>query len=415
MQRYAFVRYRRPSSLLPSVGQLGFGPSRKSPPHFWRRLWEGTIAMARGRSSYQNVGSCMTRFRQSQADSRQRAPPVDVAVAPAAATGGIPAPSAVVPATALEMAKFQGQMQQLTGICLGLQAQLSGQPAPTASISQERQAKSSHWRSRAPPAPCLSRGAQGLVNLLNSQVVFGVGRCAYLLGFFELLNSKRLESSCSSLYCTCASVHLPKSPIRSPTPRSVVGANSHKSGRADSAHSEQELARRLRCVVDLERRVDAMVQHVEGKAPAEEDLNFCSPFIAEILKARVSPKLPLSTIAPYDSTSNPADHIHGFESHMVFHGASDVAKCRAFPATLKETARAWFEALPAGSISSFHHDQGRSQLLAIRKKKGEALWDYIKRFQTKALRIPCLDVLLATSALIQGTRDGFLQRTLGVQ
>ncbi|MQM06734.1 hypothetical protein Taro_039559 [Colocasia esculenta] len=52
---------------------------------------------------------------------------------------------------------------------------------------------------------CLSRGAQGLVNLLNSQVVFGVGRCAYLLGFFELLNSKRLESSCSSLYCTCAS------------------------------------------------------------------------------------------------------------------------------------------------------------------------------------------------------------------
>ncbi|MQM13889.1 hypothetical protein Taro_046817 [Colocasia esculenta] len=52
---------------------------------------------------------------------------------------------------------------------------------------------------------CLSLGAQGLVNLLNSQVVFGVGRCAYLLGFFELLNSKRLESSCSSLYCTCAS------------------------------------------------------------------------------------------------------------------------------------------------------------------------------------------------------------------
>ncbi|MQL81906.1 hypothetical protein Taro_014374 [Colocasia esculenta] len=52
---------------------------------------------------------------------------------------------------------------------------------------------------------CLSRGAQGLVNLLNSQVVFRVGRCAYLLGFFELLNSKRLESSCSRLYCTCAS------------------------------------------------------------------------------------------------------------------------------------------------------------------------------------------------------------------
>ncbi|MQM18035.1 hypothetical protein Taro_051021 [Colocasia esculenta] len=38
---------------------------------------------------------------------------------------------------------------------------------------------------------------------------------------------------------------------------------------------------------------------------------------------------------------------------MVFHGASDAAKCRAFPTTLKETARAWFETLPAGSIISF--------------------------------------------------------------
>ncbi|MQL80188.1 hypothetical protein Taro_012637 [Colocasia esculenta] len=47
---------------------------------------------------------------------------------------------------------------------------------------------------------CLSRSAQGLVNLLNSQVVFGVGRCAYLLGFFESLHSKRLESLCSD--CT---------------------------------------------------------------------------------------------------------------------------------------------------------------------------------------------------------------------
>ncbi|MQL82182.1 hypothetical protein Taro_014648 [Colocasia esculenta] len=33
---------------------------------------------------------------------------------------------------------------------------------------------------------CLRRSAQGLVNLLNSQVVYGVGCRAYLLGFFEL-------------------------------------------------------------------------------------------------------------------------------------------------------------------------------------------------------------------------------------
>ncbi|MQM10723.1 hypothetical protein Taro_043621 [Colocasia esculenta] len=42
---------------------------------------------------------------------------------------------------------------------------------------------------------CMSRSAQGLVNLLNSQVVFGVGRCAYLLGFFESSHSKRCNKS----------------------------------------------------------------------------------------------------------------------------------------------------------------------------------------------------------------------------
>ncbi|MQL73040.1 hypothetical protein Taro_005382 [Colocasia esculenta] len=157
---------------------------------------------------------------------------------------------------------------------------------------------------------------------------------------------------------------------------------------------------------------------------------FRSPFSGEILEARVSPKLPLPTIAPYDGTTDPADHIRGFESHMVFHGASDAAKCRAFPATFKETARAWFETLPAGSITSFcqlkksFRDNflgGRSQpqtaasLLAIRQKKGEALWDFVKRFRIEALRVSRIDVPLSTSALIQGTRDGFLQWTLGDQ
>ncbi|MQL69843.1 hypothetical protein Taro_002135, partial [Colocasia esculenta] len=44
---------------------------------------------------------------------------------------------------------------------------------------------------------CLSRRVQVLVNVLNSQAVCGVGRRAYLLGFFESSHSKRLESSCS--------------------------------------------------------------------------------------------------------------------------------------------------------------------------------------------------------------------------
>ncbi|MQM20567.1 hypothetical protein Taro_053588 [Colocasia esculenta] len=148
--------------------------------------------------------------------------------------------------------------------------------------------------------------------------------------------------------------------------------------------------------------MDAIIQKAEGRLLGDDDLDFRSPFIAEILEAWVSPKLPLPSIAPYNGTTDPTDHVHGFESHMVFHRASDAAKCRSFPTTLKEAARAWFEALPAGSISSFH------QLKKF-------FSDNFLRFRTEALCIPSLDVSLATSALIRGTRDSFLQRTLGVQ
>ncbi|MQM02665.1 hypothetical protein Taro_035432 [Colocasia esculenta] len=93
-----------------------------------------------------------------------------------------------------------------------------------------------------------------------------------------------------------------------------------------------------------------------------------SPSSVEILETQVSPKLPLPSIAPYDGTSDPASHIHGFESYMVFHEASDAAKCRVFPAMLKETARAWLQPRIVAS------------LLSLQQKKGEALWDYVKQF-----------------------------------
>ncbi|MQM23320.1 hypothetical protein Taro_056384, partial [Colocasia esculenta] len=203
------------------------------------------------------------------------------------------------------------------------------------------------------------------------------------------------------------------STVAPPPARSVVGANSHKSGRETSPPSDLELARRLHRGVDLERHVDAMVQRAEGKAPMDEDLAFHSTFTAVILEARVSPKLPLPTIASYDGTTDPADHIYGFESHMVFHGTSDAAKCRAFLATLKETTRAWFEALPAGSISSFHllKKSFRDNFLRGKSQPRTAA----SLLAIEALHIPHLDIPLATSALIQGTHDGFLQRTLGVQ
>ncbi|MQM05369.1 hypothetical protein Taro_038175, partial [Colocasia esculenta] len=195
-------------SLLPSsVGPSSFSPSKQRPPHFWRRLWE----------------------------SRRRSPPIDVDTAPAGANNDVPAPVAAVPAIALEMAELWGQMQQLTGICLTLQAQLAGPPAPTVSLPRERHRQ--------------SRRIDDLDQQENSPH-----------------QSRRAPSEERAPECRGRS---PRRSVAAPRPlRSVVAANSHGSAREGSANSEQELARSLRRVVDLERRVDAMVQRAEGKTPA---------------------------------------------------------------------------------------------------------------------------------------------------
>ncbi|MQM16114.1 hypothetical protein Taro_049069 [Colocasia esculenta] len=257
--------------------------------HIWRRLWERRCHGSR---------TILIPERRKQGDEvppvvRGLSPPIppgDVAIAPAGANHDVPAPPAAAPATALEVAELRGQMQQLTGVCLALQAQLAGAAAPAVSLPREQQGVSSHRRSRIPLAPQEQQADSPHRSLRAPSE--------------ERAPERRGRS--------------PRRSVASPRPpRSVVGGNSHNSGRGGPANSEQELARRLRRVVDLEHRMDAMVQRVEGKAPAEDDLDFRSPFSREILEAQVSSKLPLPTIAPYDGTTDPADHIHGFESHMA--------------------------------------------------------------------------------------------------
>ncbi|MQL90487.1 hypothetical protein Taro_023086 [Colocasia esculenta] len=205
---------------LSSGGPFGSGPNRITPPHLAPSV--GTdAAMARGGSSYQNVGSRATRSRQSRGDSRRRSPPVDVAIAPAGANHDVPAPAVAAPATTLEVAELRGQMQQLTGVCLTLQVQLAGAAAPAVSLQRERQAESSHRRSRAPPAP-------------QEQQADSPHR-SHRAPSEERVPERRGRS--------------PRRSVASPRlPRSVVGGNSRASGRGGPANSEQELARRLRRV-----------------------------------------------------------------------------------------------------------------------------------------------------------------------
>lgn len=141
------------------------------------------------------------------------------------------------------------------------------------------------------------------------------------------------------------------------------------------------------------------------------------------MEAPISPKFLLWTFTPYDGTIDSANHIHNFESNLVFHRASDAVKCLAFVITLRENTQTWFESLPGEIISSFQQlkklfkenffsykkeTKSAVSLFAIMQVHEESLCDFMSHFQNETLCIPCRDVSIAMIALRQGTRDSIL-------
>ncbi|RYR73594.1 hypothetical protein Ahy_A02g008018 [Arachis hypogaea] len=79
-----------------------------------------------------------------------------------------------------------------------------------------------------------------------------------------------------------------------------------------------------------------------------------TPFTERILRAKLPKGFDKPTDMKYDGTKDPQEHLTAFEARMNLEGASDAVRCRAFPVTLAGPAIKWFNALPNGSIASFH-------------------------------------------------------------
>lgn len=56
---------------------------------------------------------------------------------------------------------------------------------------------------------------------------------------------------------------------------------------------------------------------------------------------------------PFDRSQDPFDHLETYKTLMLLHDYSDEVMCRAFPVTLKVSARKWFNSLQPKSINSF--------------------------------------------------------------
>ena len=142
-----------------------------------------------------------------------------------------------------------------------------------------------------------------------------------------------------------------------------------------------------------------------------------SPFTAKVLHFPLPAKFRMPQVEAFDGVRDPVDHLNTYKNQMELHGYQDPVRCRAFAATLKGPALAWFNRLPPSSISSFrelsivfvsHFIGARTyrkpsyHLLTIKQGSQESLKSYVQRFNVESLKIDIPDEKFAITAFIAG-------------
>ncbi|RYQ82848.1 hypothetical protein Ahy_B10g101409 [Arachis hypogaea] len=142
-----------------------------------------------------------------------------------------------------------------------------------------------------------------------------------------------------------------------------------------------------------------------------------TPFTERILRAKLPKGFDKPTDMKYDGTKDPQEHLTAFEARMNLEGAADAVRCRAFPVTLAGPAIKWFNALPNGSIASFHDITRKFMaqfttritkakhpisLLGVTQKQEESTRKYLDRFNDECLTIDGLTDSVASLCLTNG-------------
>jgi hypothetical protein len=155
-----------------------------------------------------------------------------------------------------------------------------------------------------------------------------------------------------------------------------------------------------------------------GPLPVYEDTT--SPFTPEIQMAEFPSRWKPLQLKQYNGKTDPEAHIRNYKQEMSYRRVGDPVLCLAFRSSLADPATNWYDALPAGSITSFKHlctdfcanfaigvprIEDSCHLLALRQQPGEKLETFMNRFLTEKHRSRRPDPGVERAALIAGTFD----------
>ncbi|XP_052197290.1 uncharacterized protein LOC127804466 [Diospyros lotus] len=181
--------------------------------------------------------------------------------------------------------------------------------------------------------------------------------------------------------------------------------------------------------MDMKKMIEQVLQQNKLLLVSEEQSRGRLPFVVEVMEKPLPRKFRMPQITTYSGKDDRYDHMQNYESLMMLHGRDDAIICRAFPLTLVEHARAWFNGLPEASISLFgqlkakfikafiinsQRKKDATYLLSIRQGSKETLHHYVDRFRNATLEIHNLPIEMVVSAMFQGAQLTSFQESLSL-
>ncbi|RWW40367.1 hypothetical protein BHE74_00054223 [Ensete ventricosum] len=183
---------------------------------------------------------------------------------------------------------------------------------------------------------------------------------------------------------------------------------------ADSTDSLREQVRRVH------QRLDEVQKEVlRSKDEAGESSKGGSPFTPEIHSKPLPATFRLPALEPYDGSGDPIEHVATFRAQMALYDTSEALMCRAFPTTLRGSARAWYARLKPASIPSFDvltrefesnflasacPRPTTASLLGMAQGSDEPLSQFVRRFTSQVQGIPDLHPSLAIQVFLTGLK-----------